>query len=662
MTDLAKLVIRMEAENAKLRSSLEKNTAQLRKFESSTKRHLGGVQKAFKGIESTVIKLGGAFATYLGARALYGSIKGAVDLGDQIQKLALRTGATTEELSQMRYVVERGGSSLDAYANALRGIQQSTSQAQQGLQTQRRAFADLNINVEEFAKLSPQQQFDAIAEAMGGITDQSTRTRVAMDLMKRAGTEMLQVMAGGVDDIRNLRIEADKLGGTISQKQADQAAAVKDAYTKLDTAFKGVAQSIAFNAGPALVEFANTMSDVLPKAINYAVKGLNRMEAGFYDTKESILDTIIAASEFDEKVAKFLHIPESAYGILNIDPARTKRLLNDLNETRMKLISLNKSYVDLQSSSNKPFSVVPSSLPNVSGSGTDSGSLANIKLNQDIIDQQTKMKGLASDYIQLLEKSKSPVEKLGDEYEKINELFQAGFLNPTEYEQRISEAQTRFGDYVKKSKEQSLEWSQAWSGTTDRFASGVGDAVAGAVLEQKNLADSMHAVLRGVLSQVISTLTEIGVKRVLLSQTSIAATAEETAASTTAAATTAAAWSPAAALSSIATFGANIAPALLGIAAVFALTKSLTKRGAGGSVNKDVPIIVGDQHRSEVFIPNSSGIIHPDAASFGGGGQVVLNMNVYANDTAGFDGLLMKRRNFLYGLMQDVLKQSGRRF
>lgn len=116
-----------------------------------------------------------------------------------------------------------------------------------------------------------------------------------------------------------------------------------------------------------------------------------------------------------------------------------------------------------------------------------------------------------------------------------------------------------------------------WSETFDRFAAGIGDAVADSILEGDSFAETMQSLYKSVAKTIISSLIEIGVKRMLLAATeqkaaavtssaniaaigattaaSTAATATTTATQTAAAATVATAWTPAAIWASIGSFG-----------------------------------------------------------------------------------------------------------
>jgi len=119
-----------------------------------------------------------------------------------------------------------------------------------------------------------------------------------------------------------------------------------------------------------------------------------------------------------------------------------------------------------------------------------------------------------------------------------------------------------------------------WSETFDRFAAGIGDAVATSIMEGQNFGEMMQNLARSVLKTVISGLVEIGVKRLLLAgiEQSAAATtaAANIAAGTTAAVTLASVWTPAATMVSLATMGGNSAGAIAGMTAAMTTAQGLS--------------------------------------------------------------------------------------
>jgi len=93
-----------------------------------------------------------------------------------------------------------------------------------------------------------------------------------------------------------------------------------------------------------------------------------------------------------------------------------------------------------------------------------------------------------------------------------------------------------------------------------------------------------------------------------------------------------------------------------GAAQIAAIRSAPPPRALGGSVTAGQPYIVGEQGR-EMFVPNQSGtIVSNDNLNKG----TVVNVNIMANDTEGFDDLLVKRRSVIVNVINDALNSQGK--
>lgn len=118
--------------------------------------------------------------------------------------------------------------------------------------------------------------------------------------------------------------------------------------------------------------------------------------------------------------------------------------------------------------------------------------------------------------------------------------------------------------------------------------------------------------------------------------------AAEVAAGVVAGKAMAAAWAPAAAAVSLATFGANSAPAMIGIAATYALTTGLSFLAAGGMTTGPSLAVIGEGSYDEAVLPLSDRVFSKLAAGInaqGGGGGTTVTQNVYGdiNTDADYD-------------------------
>ncbi|HBK4665163.1 TPA: tape measure protein, partial [Enterobacter hormaechei subsp. xiangfangensis] len=122
----------------------------------------------------------------------------------------------------------------------------------------------------------------------------------------------------------------------------------------------------------------------------------------------------------------------------------------------------------------------------------------------------------------------------------------------------------------------------------DAFSGNASNALTGLITGTMSAQDAMRSLGNTMLNSVVNALVQVGVealKNFIIGQTLGAAA---TAAGASQAAILASAWAPAAALASLASFGANSVPAMAGIASTVGLSKTLAVAGArknGGPVS-----------------------------------------------------------------------------
>lgn len=173
----------------------------------------------------------------------------------------------------------------------------------------------------------------------------------------------------------------------------------------------------------------------------------------------------------------------------------------------------------------------------------------------------------------------------------------------------------------------------------DAFSGNASNALTGLITGTMSAQDAMRSLGNTMLNSVVNALVQVGVealKNFIIGQTLGAAS---TAASVGMATTTAAAWAPAAALASLASFGANSAPAMAGIASTVGLAQGLALAGArynGGPVSAGSMYQVGERGKPEIYqastgkqymIPGDNGrVISNKDMTAGGGVSVIINV------------------------------------
>lgn len=216
------------------------------------------IKKHHKAIGLGMAAAGGAI---LAAGAL--SIKTFAEMGDEVQKMALRTGFSTEALSELRHAAELSGTQLGSLEKASKTLSGAILDAGFGLETYVRAFDKIGLSYEDLKRLSPEDQFLAVMEALAGLTDESEKAALAADIFGRAGTQLLPMLANGTEGLSEMRQEAHDLGVVFDQEAANKAAEFNDAMQRMGESVSGVKMVIAGELIPVLMPLIEKVKEVI---------------------------------------------------------------------------------------------------------------------------------------------------------------------------------------------------------------------------------------------------------------------------------------------------------------------------------------------------------------------------------------------------------------
>ena len=178
-------------------------------------------------------------------------------------------------------------------------------------------------------------------------------------------------------------------------------------------------------------------------------------------------------------------------------------------------------------------------------------------------------------------------------------------------------------------------------------------ALGGLLSGTMSLQDALGNIANTVLNAVIGSFVQAGIEWVkqqfIMAAVGQATAAASTAASVGQAAIVASAWAPAAAMTSLASFGTNSVPAAAALSSTTALASGLALVGGkalGGPVQADGMYRVNETGAPEIFnaangrqymMPNSRGdvVSNKDATSGGGSSAApIVNVNNYTGQTA----------------------------
>jgi hypothetical protein len=227
-----------------------------------------------KGLNAAAARLKafGASITALGARIaglgvtlalpFLGAAKLFADMGSDILDMSQRTGVAVEALSELRYAAEQSGSGAEDLEKGLRTMSRNIIEAARGSASARRDLARLGLTIADLTGLSPDQQFELIADRLSRIQNPANRAAIAMEIFGRSGANLLPLLSTGAQGIQELRREANGLGLTMSTEDAQAAEAFGDALSSLWRSLKQVVFMVGAALAPTLKQIAEWITRV----------------------------------------------------------------------------------------------------------------------------------------------------------------------------------------------------------------------------------------------------------------------------------------------------------------------------------------------------------------------------------------------------------------
>jgi hypothetical protein len=255
---------------------------------------LDDIQRNFSNFNDSILRVGGAFAGLAGAAGIGALINNVTQAGVQIHDLNKTMGAGIEAMSQYRHVASQSNVDFNLFTTSLSKMQIRISEAATGGGEAVKVLNELGLNAEKLASLAPEDQFEVIAQAFGGISDAGHRARIATKLFEESGVSLLKIIDQDVDGIRRLREEADRLGLTFSKEQVEAMADFDSKLNLVKNSVMGLAQVLITELGASLAGIANTLAVDIPSAFNWFGETLSAFKLHLLsfsrDAKEMMAD------------------------------------------------------------------------------------------------------------------------------------------------------------------------------------------------------------------------------------------------------------------------------------------------------------------------------------------------------------------------------------
>lgn len=203
-----------------------------------------GLAKEIKFAAGATTAVAGGIAAATAAASAFAS------KGDEVAKTARMLGMSTDALQELRYAADMSGVSSEQLDTAFKKLNKNMGDLKSGTGSFMTTIGKLNPQLAMQLKTVDKSEdaFMLLMDAIDKETDSAKKATLAQAAFGGAGQNLIKFASAGADGIKNLREEAHKYGGIISEEAAASSESFNDSLTRM----KGAAQSVA-NVGLSIL-------------------------------------------------------------------------------------------------------------------------------------------------------------------------------------------------------------------------------------------------------------------------------------------------------------------------------------------------------------------------------------------------------------------------
>ena len=234
-------------------------------FSKELQRAEKDVSKFQRRAESDIAKVGKAFAVLgaAAASALAVAVKQSINAADELGKLSDRVGVSTEDLSGLGFAAEQSGTNLEVLGKSFRDLNRSLAESEHRTNKGSIALGRLNVQTKnaDGGLRSSADILRDVSDRFAVLENGAQKTAFAIDIFGKSGEQLIPLLNEGSDGIKELTDKAAELGLVIKDDTARQAALFNDNLAVLGKTFRGIANQVASQVLPILVQWSNRAID-----------------------------------------------------------------------------------------------------------------------------------------------------------------------------------------------------------------------------------------------------------------------------------------------------------------------------------------------------------------------------------------------------------------
>lgn len=252
-------------------------------------KNLQDLEKRIDQVKPAIMTMAATAAAAFGAMTVH-----AINTADEMGKLAQKSGVTTEVFSSMAYAANQADLDSGKLVKTFKELSKNLDEAKDPVSKASQMFSQLGVNVRDSGgnMLAADQVLLQLADRFADSADDANKVAAATKIFgDKLGQDLIPFLNQGAAGIKELQQEAADLGQVFSGDTAKQAEEFKDNMTKLKSAMQGVANIVAAELLPTLVELTDGFVEWIKQT--GAVRGMASTLVDLYRVADFAIESIV---------------------------------------------------------------------------------------------------------------------------------------------------------------------------------------------------------------------------------------------------------------------------------------------------------------------------------------------------------------------------------
>jgi hypothetical protein len=239
---LFNILVDIAARTASLESGINQAVVHLEKLSVAAESAKLMLERMFLGI--SVIGI---------AENLLHTVQGIEEIGHAAEK----ANVSVSVFSALNYAAKEVGVSTEALSKSFKFMEKAIADAGDGVAKPSNALEKLGVNLDKLRAMTPDKQFETLAEAISRVKDPADKVQIQLALFGRAGSELAPLFDLGAAGIERLTQKAREMGIVLSTEQTAKATEAAEAIKSMTAAWEALERVLAVGLAPTLVKIAD---------------------------------------------------------------------------------------------------------------------------------------------------------------------------------------------------------------------------------------------------------------------------------------------------------------------------------------------------------------------------------------------------------------------